>query len=266
MDFVGLWDEVPAGDELDLLREAHDATHRTHPGLRFDGFHAAPADLAVPPPDLGPLPTWFENQLHRREDGDVNWVTWHELAERPVVVLGEAPAVRTDKDALLAHTRDNLGAYWRDSQLDQVEHAGPEAVGHVDWAVEWVVLGVARLHHLLATGELTSKSGAGRYILSDLDTCWHRIAREALRLREDPSQPGLYAGHPAERGRDLTFPAVDDRGRIAGLAPGRVSSVAGGGGVADRFDVVAVGVADEGTEVALVVLGPQPRRVQRLGP
>src|SRR5688500_17312337 len=36
-------------------------------------------------------------------------------------------------------------------------------------------------------------------------------------------------------------------------------------GVADRLDVVAVGVADEGAEVGRVVLGPQPRLVQRLG-
>ena len=35
--------------------------------------------------------------------------------------------------------------------------------------------------------------------------------------------------------------------------------------VADRFDVVAVGVADEGAEVARVVLGELPRFVQDLG-
>src|SRR5271156_5292452 len=35
--------------------------------------------------------------------------------------------------------------------------------------------------------------------------------------------------------------------------------------MADGFDIVAVRVPDEGGEVALVVLRPQPRRVQRLG-
>ena len=38
-----------------------------------------------------------------------------------------------------------------------------------------------------------------------------------------------------------------------------------GGGVADGFDVVAVGVADEGAEVVLVVLGPDARLVEHLG-
>ena len=33
----------------------------------------------------------------------------------------------------------------------------------------------------------------------------------------------------------------------------------------DGLDVVAVGVADEGAEVVLVVLGPQARLVQHLG-
>jgi hypothetical protein len=35
--------------------------------------------------------------------------------------------------------------------------------------------------------------------------------------------------------------------------------------MADGFDVVAVRVPDEGGELALVVLRPQSRRVQRLG-
>ena len=35
--------------------------------------------------------------------------------------------------------------------------------------------------------------------------------------------------------------------------------------MADGFDIVAVRVPDEGGEVALALLRPQPRRVQRLG-
>ena len=35
--------------------------------------------------------------------------------------------------------------------------------------------------------------------------------------------------------------------------------------MADGFDVVAVGVADEGAEVVLVVLGPDARFVEHLG-
>jgi len=44
-----------------------------------------------------------------------------------------------------------------------------------------------------------------------------------------------------------------------------VKSVLGAGGVADGLHVVAVGVADEGSVVALVILRPQAGLVQRLG-
>jgi hypothetical protein len=64
------------------------------------------------------------------------------------------------------------------------------------------VLGVARLHHLLATGEMTSKSAAGRWGLGFYDERWHPVLRESLRLRERTDGPSGY-DDPAARGRDV---------------------------------------------------------------
>jgi hypothetical protein len=109
--------------------------------------------------------------------------------------------VHTDLDALLAFTRDNLGSYWTPF-LAQLDEAGPADVGALDWATAWAVLGVARLHHLLARRELTSKSGAGRYILDALDRRWHRVAHEALAIREEPGAASNY-DDLTERGLDV---------------------------------------------------------------
>jgi hypothetical protein len=65
----------------------------------------------------------------------------------------------------------------------------------------------------------------------------------------------------------LMVVAVGSSGPLLGfpvLSAGRALSAAGNA-VTDRLDVVAVGVPDEGAEVAGVIFRPKPRSVQRLG-
>jgi hypothetical protein len=82
------------------------------------------------------------------------------------------------------YTANNLDTYWRNiaGQLATSFPNEPEA--ELDYVCCWCVLGVARLHHLIVTGEMTTKSGGGRWGLSYYDERWHRVLREALRLRE----------------------------------------------------------------------------------
>ncbi len=201
VDFVAVWDGLPTGGDLDLLQAAHEATLRRRTTPVFDGFHCTAADLAASPSRIGSRPVFYEGAFDPEGRIDINLVTWHELAERPVVVRGEVPPVYTSTAELLDFTRNNLDTYWRGSMKD-IEDAGVEEVGRYDAPVAWVGLGAARLHHLLVTGELTSKSGAGRYVCESLDPRWHKIGREALRIREDPHGPSLY-DDLAQRGRDV---------------------------------------------------------------
>jgi hypothetical protein len=75
------------------------------------------------------------------------------------------------------------------------------ALGAHDDSVAYLGLGPARLHHLLVTKELTSKSGAGRYVRDSLDPRWNLIARESLRIRESPGTASLY-DDSGQRGQD----------------------------------------------------------------
>ena len=66
----------------------------------------------------------------------------------------------------------------------------------------WFVLGTSRLHHLLATDALTSKTGAGRYALEAFDERWHPIVGEAMTLRQLGEETGHYDDALDRRAQD----------------------------------------------------------------
>ena len=206
IDFVGVLARTPTADELDGLAQAHARVRDEFPARRFEGFHCRRTDLEAPSEAVSVLPVHHAGAFDAEGRLDVNPVTWHELAERGLVVRGRLPTIHTDLEDLVAFTRGNLATYWR-SLLGQVEDAiaaegAAAAVGSHDATVTWVTLGVARLHHLLARRSLTSKSGAGRYILEALDPRWHRLAGDALVARERPGSASAY-DDAGDRGRDV---------------------------------------------------------------
>lgn len=105
----------------------------------------------------------------------------------------------TDDAALRRYTHDNLATYWRET-ADSLARFPAEA-GKPD-IVSWCVLGVCRLHHLLATGALTSKTGAGRYAMTRFGERWRPVLTEALALRVTGGTSGYYEGDLDRRAAD----------------------------------------------------------------
>ncbi len=198
VDFVAVLSRNPSIDDVDILEESHVALAAAYSQPPFDGLHVTAEQLAGDPDDCPDVPCvlhgWFEPEGRY----DVSPVAWHELADHSIPVRGELGEVWTDQARLLAFTRENLATYWADQAAALAKFPDEAAK---DESCAWCVLGVARLHHLLVTGEMTSKSAAGRWGLTHYGERWHRVLREAIRLREQGSGPGEY-DDPAGRGQD----------------------------------------------------------------
>jgi hypothetical protein len=196
IDFVA----VIAGDpDPAALRAVHAGLQRTHGDTCFDGIYVTADDLRRDPALRPTGPAVHEWRFEPDSAFERHLVTWHVLAQGGVVVRGPAVAelgVHTDWPALAASTRQNLAGYW--THWRDTTARGP--LGLSKWATSWGVLGAARLRHTLAAERVTSKTEAAAYALSTYDERWHRVIREALRIRV--GGPPLYR-NPLRRRTDL---------------------------------------------------------------
>lgn len=203
IDYVAVLAERPTPETVDALRGVHDEVATTFQRPPFDGFHLTWDDLARPSYSCPDVPCTQGGLFHEEARLDVHPVTWHELARHGVTVRGPALSeveIWTDEAALRSYTRENLASYWRE-EADALARFPGEA-GRSE-TVAWCVLGVSRLHHLLATGALTSKTGAGRYALARFGEGWRSVVTEALALRVTGETSGAYDQDEARRAADV---------------------------------------------------------------
>lgn len=203
VDFTAVLAHRPGPSDLAALEAAHTQIWFEFPEHNFDGHHVVLGDLRAPATECPKVPVSHNGRFLAEGDLDLNPVSWHELATRGIRIAGRDPGVlgiHDDPAELWAFTKANLASYW--GRTARELKVGWLVAGRNDESVAWCTLGVARLHHLLTTGTATSKSGAGRYVLDQLDERWHPLATEALRIRE---QPGGRTGYRSlnQRGKDL---------------------------------------------------------------
>lgn len=217
IDFVAVTDRRPDPGEISALAQAHATTVARFPKPHFDGSVLTWADLAAGPDDCPDVPCAQESRFTEAGRDGLNPVTFCELARRGIALRGPEPSdvdLWADQDALRAFTVDNLSSYWRPWwEKNRRTSALSLALGVSPLFPVWAVLGVSRLHHLVATGELTSKTGAGRYAARQFGPRWQRIIAESLSLRTGGAEGRRSYRNPLARRRDtLAFlgTTIDD--------------------------------------------------------
>ena len=96
--------------------------------------------------------------------------------------------------------RGNLNSFW----ASYTRRPARVAALLTDWGIEWTVLGVLRQYYTFREHDITSKTGAGQYALSCLPARWHRLIREAIRIR-DGSPPSRYRFRPGRAWEAFRF-------------------------------------------------------------
>ncbi|MFC8381766.1 hypothetical protein [Nocardia sp. NPDC057272] len=214
IDFVVVTKQRLAGEspEMKALSEAHARTVAAFPRPNFDGVVLTWADLAAGPSRCPDVPCAQENRFTPAGRSGVNPVTFCELAWHGITIRGPQPTefdLWADRNTLHEFTIENLRAYWRPWwHQNQQRRPLPLIIGLSAWFPVWAVLGVSRLHHLLATGTMTSKSGAGRYAQEVFDPRWQPIIAESLYLRTNGTEGHRSYRSPLARRHD-TLAFVD---------------------------------------------------------
>jgi hypothetical protein len=92
----------------------------------------------------------------------------------------------------------------------------PELWARRESGLQWVVLGIPRLHHTVVTKEVISKSAAGAYALTNAYEYWHDVVRAAMALRVDrqaqlPKEPDALVADAVALARWL----IEDAHRLS---------------------------------------------------
>ncbi|WP_181274318.1 nucleotidyltransferase domain-containing protein [Brevibacterium oceani] len=142
---------------------------------------------------------------------DVNPVVWKELVDGGITIRGrELGGWELDPEPaqLRPWVRENLQDYW--APLAEQLHTGSRTLSA--GSVEWCLLGPARMHHTLATGEIISKEAAGLYALMTFPN--HapitEVALAKVRHTRLPSAPPVADIPPRSEWRRRTASAMAD--------------------------------------------------------
>jgi len=181
---------VVTSDPLALgdVEQVHTDLATLHPRPSFDGLYVTEEELRSVPDGHGRGIAVIEGRPLDSSPAERHPVTWLTLARHGIACRGPAPSaswIATDLSAARAYARRNLVDYWKpwmESRRRLLSRAGWHGLSA--GAVTWSVLGMSRLHALLAEGRILSKTGAGLYALEAFPR--HRaIIEVALAIRHD---------------------------------------------------------------------------------
>lgn len=191
IDFIAVIKRKATETELKILKKIHGDMHNKFRKTILDGMYLLNEDAAS-------LKYNHEISCLRFNDGEFKGfqkfkrdsIDAFQLIKYGITVKGQEtgkPDYVPDFDIIIRLMRDNLNTYWRHWLLDCRKFPSIRYIGLIlsPKSVEWGVLGVSRQYYTFRERDITSKIEAGEYAVEHLPEKWHKIIKEAMRLRKN---------------------------------------------------------------------------------
>lgn len=188
IDFIAVVKRKITDADIDILKEIHGNMQRKFRKTILDGMYVTRDDLEL---------DRSENSCLRFNDGkfygfrkfDRNSIDAYQIKKYGITIKGpeiESYIFTVNWDILIHNMRDNLNTYWLNWINDCEKFLSVRYVGlFVSLKmIEWGVLGISRLYYTFKENDITSKAGAGEYVLRTVPQKWHKIIKESMRLRK----------------------------------------------------------------------------------
>ncbi|PEJ56408.1 hypothetical protein CN692_17570 [Bacillus sp. AFS002410] len=190
IDFIAVVNRQVTEKDLKILKEIHRDMQKKYSKTILDGWYISTKDFLSLNED-GVLSIRFNDaKCHGFKKFEKNSIDVFQLKKYGITVKGiniEELDLSINWEILQSDMRDNLNSYW----LNWIKNSKKFAnINYLSLfvsvrSIEWGVLGVSRLYYTFKEKDITSKVGAGEYALKTVPHRWHKIIKEAMRLRND---------------------------------------------------------------------------------
>lgn len=204
LDFVAVLSRAPTDLDLEALGILHRSYGSDPTFPRLDGIWLTEAELNAGPDAVAAGPTSAAGVFLDAAQGNRNPVTWVSL-QSSISLLGDLDRENlwNDRARLQGWVRENAATYWRRWHARAAGWGAPGLAMLGRAAPSWGVLGIARQHYTVRTGDIASKSTAGGWALQTFDGTYRHILEEALAFRRRSGS--LYRDPFARRREALAF-------------------------------------------------------------
>ena len=188
IDFIAVMKRKATETDIDILKKIHGDMQRKFHKTILDGMYLQKEDIESLSEGEIPCLRFNDGAFKGFKTFDTNSVDAFELKKYGITVKGQEIGnlkYTVDFDVLISKMKDNLNTYWLKwaNACRRFPSIGYIASLTSLKSIEWGVLGVSRLYYTFRKRDIVSKAGAGEYALKTVPQKWHKIIREAMRLR-----------------------------------------------------------------------------------